>query len=88
MPDLVLLDLNLVRVGGFEVLRGVRADARTKHLPIVVMSSSNEPHDIMLSYDLGANSFIRKPVNFAHFTEVARQLVLYWLVLNEPLRSG
>lgn len=83
VPGLLLLDLNLIRMGGFEVLRTVRANPLTRHLPIVVMSSSNEPLDIRMSYDLGANSFIRKPVRFTQLTEVARQIVAYWLALNE-----
>jgi two-component system, response regulator len=82
-PTVVLLDLNLPRVSGLEVLKQLRADARTRRLPVVVLTSSNEDRDIIASYDLGANSFVRKPVDFAQFSEAARQLGLYWLVLNE-----
>jgi len=84
MPEVVLLDLKLPKVDGLEVLRRMRADERTRRLPVVVLTSSNEESDIIRSYDLGANSFVRKPVNFAQFIEAAQQLGLYWLVLNEP----
>jgi two-component system, response regulator len=87
MPEVVLLDLKLPKVDGLEVLRRMRADERTRRLPVVVLTSSNEDKDILSSYDLGANSFVRKPVNFADFIEAARHLGLYWLVLNEPPRS-
>lgn len=80
----VLLDLKLPKVPGLEVLKRMRGDDRTKRLPVVVLTSSNEERDILSSYDLGANSFVRKPVDFAQFTEAARQLGLYWLMLNEP----
>lgn len=83
MPEVVLLDLKLPKLGGLEVLRRVRADDRTRRLPVVVLTSSNEERDIIRSYDLGANSFVQKPVDFAQFMEAARQLGLYWLVLNE-----
>jgi two-component system response regulator len=83
-PEVVLLDLKLPKVDGLEVLRRMRADARTRRLPVVVLTSSNEERDLVRSYDLGANSFVRKPVDFAQFVEAARQLGLYWLVLNEP----
>ena len=85
MPTVVLLDLKLPKVMGLDVLRRLRADERTKRLPVVVLTSSNEERDIITSYDLGANSFVRKPVDFAQFLEAARQLGLYWLVLNEAL---
>ena len=84
VPSLVLLDLKLPRIDGLEVLRRVRADPRTRRLPIVILTSSKEEQDLFKSYDLGANSYIRKPVDFIQFTEAIRQLGLYWLVLNEP----
>ena len=83
-PQIVLLDLKLPRVDGFEVLRRLRADARTRRLPVVVLTSSDEEQDIAACYDLGANSFVRKPVDFARFVDAARQLGGYWLDLNEP----
>jgi two-component system, response regulator len=83
LPEVVLLDLNLPRVDGLEVLRRLREDPRTKHLPVVVLTSSNQEQDILSSYDLGANSYVRKPVDFDQFIEAARQLGLYWLVLNQ-----
>jgi two-component system response regulator len=84
VPEVILLDLNLPKIGGLEVLRRMRADERTRRIPVVVLTSSNEERDILKSYDLGANSFVRKPVDFSQFVEAARQLGLYWLVLNEP----
>jgi two-component system response regulator len=84
MPKVVLLDLKLPKVDGLDVLRRLRADPRTRRLPVVVLTSSNEEADIVRSYDLGANSFVRKPVDFSAFLDAARQLGLYWLVLNEP----
>ena len=86
-PQVVLLDLNLPKVGGLEVLRRVRADPRTELVPIVVMTSSQEDEDVVRSYRLRANSYVRKPVDFAQFLEAARQLGLYWLVLNEGLTA-
>ena len=83
MPDVVLLDLKLPKIGGHEVLRRIRADERTRRVPVVVLTSSNEDLDIVQSYDLGANSFVRKPVDFAQFIEATQQLGLYWLVLNQ-----
>ena len=84
MPQVVLLDLKLPGMNGLEVLRRVRADERTKLLPVVVLTTSNEQLDVAGSYNLGANSYVRKAVDFAQFVEAARQLGLYWLVLNEP----
>ena len=84
LPELVLLDLKLPKVDGLEVLQRLRADERTKLLPVVVLTSSNEKRDIMESYNLRANSYIRKPVDFVQFREAVRQLGLYWLVLNVP----
>ncbi|HUJ58170.1 MAG TPA: response regulator [Kofleriaceae bacterium] len=82
-PTVVLLDLKLPKVSGLDVLKRMRADDRTKRLPVVVLTSSNEEADMLSSYNLGANSFVRKPVDFAQFVEAARQLGMYWLVLNE-----
>jgi two-component system response regulator len=82
-PEVVLLDLKLPKIDGLTVLERMRADPRTRRLPVVVLTSSNEEQDIISSIDLGANSFVRKPVEFSRFIEAARQLGLYWLVLNE-----
>lgn len=83
-PTVVLLDLKLPKIDGLEVLRRLRADPRTSSLPIVILTSSKEEQDIFAGYGLGANSYVRKPVDFSHFMEAVRQLGLYWLVLNEP----
>jgi two-component system response regulator len=83
LPQLVLLDLNLPKISGLEVLRAVRADSRTKRLPIVILTSSDEECDLLAGYELGANSYVRKPVDFGEFVAAVRQLGLYWLVLNE-----
>jgi CheY-like chemotaxis protein len=83
MPTMILLDLKLPKVDGLEVLRRLRADERTKLIPIIILTSSKEDQDLINGYKLGANSYIRKPVDFAQFVEAVRQLGLYWLVLNE-----
>lgn len=83
-PAVVLLDLKLPKIDGLEVLRRVRADPRTRLQPIVILTSSREELDITTAYSLGANSYIRKPVDFSQFMEAIRQIGLYWLVLNEP----
>lgn len=82
LPQVILLDLKLPKVDGLQVLERLRADPRTHHVPVVVLTSSAEEKDLIRSYDLGANSYVRKPVDFEQFLEAARQLGLYWLVLN------
>jgi CheY-like chemotaxis protein len=84
MPQVVLLDLKLPKVDGLEVLRRIRADERTRLLPVVILTSSNEESDRIEGYGLGANSYVRKPVNFNEFAEAVKQLGLYWLLLNVP----
>jgi CheY-like chemotaxis protein len=84
MPAIILLDLNLPKIDGLDVLRAIRADARTKVLPVVILTSSKEHEDIVRSYALGANAYIRKPVEFGAFVEAATTLGLFWLILNEP----
>lgn len=88
LPHLVLLDLKLPRVDGLEVLKRLRSEPRTALLPIVILTSSKEERDLVESYRLGANSYIRKPVDFGQFSESVRQLGLYWLVLNESPAKG
>ncbi|HJR79251.1 MAG TPA: response regulator [Anaerolineales bacterium] len=87
MPQLILLDLKLPRVDGLEVLRRLRADPRTHVLPVVILTSSNEEQDMVEGYKSGANSYVRKPVDFTQFLEAVRHLGLYWLVLNEAPRK-
>ena len=84
LPSLVLLDLNLPKLNGREVLEAIRADTATRSLPVVVLTTSAEPFDVDTVYELGANSYIQKPVEFERFVEVVRQIGLYWLALNQP----
>jgi two-component system, response regulator len=87
VPDLVLLDINLPKINGLEVLRRLRQDERTRYLPVVVLTTSNEERDIVETYDLGANSFVRKPVVFGDFLEAVRVLGMYWLLVNQPAKG-
>jgi len=84
LPQVILLDLKLPKVDGLEVLRRIRADPRTRMLPVVILTSSKEEQDLVSAYTLGVNSYVRKPVDFNQFVEAIGQLGLYWLVLNEP----
>ena len=84
LPAITLLDINLPKIDGLELLRRMRANEQLRRLPVVILTSSREEQDLMKSYDLGANSYIQKPVDFEQFTAAVRQLGLYWLVLNEP----
>ena len=83
LPTVVLLDLNLPKIGGLDVLRRIRADERTRRLPVVVLTSSGEEKDIVQSYDLGANAYVRKPVDYGEFAVAAQALGVFWLTLNE-----
>lgn len=83
MPEVILLDLKLPKIDGLEVLKAIRADERTKLLPVVILTSSKEERDIIDGYSLGANSYVRKPVDFVEFTEAVGRLGLYWLLVNE-----
>ncbi|MBD2164888.1 response regulator [Calothrix membranacea FACHB-236] len=82
-PTVILLDLKLPRIDGMEVLRRLREDKRTSLLPVVILTTSSEEQDLLKSYSLGCNSYIRKPVDFLQFTEAVRQLGMYWLLMNE-----
>jgi two-component system response regulator len=84
LPELILLDLKLPKIGGLALLRRLRAEERTRHVPVIVLTSSNEVKDILSSYDLGANSFVRKPVNLVQLILATKELGLRWLVLNNP----
>lgn len=88
LPSVVLLDLKLPKISGLEVLQRIRANQRTSFLPVVILTSSSEERDIIESYSLGANSYVRKPVEIQQFTEAVRQLGLYWAVMNETLPGG
>ncbi|MFT3922056.1 MAG: response regulator [Myxococcales bacterium] len=83
LPSVMLLDINLPKVDGLEVLRRIRADARTRLLPVVILTSSKEDEDVLQGYALGANAYVRKPVDFEHFTRAVATLGLFWLLINE-----
>lgn len=83
LPAVILLDLNMPKLGGLEVLRQIRADPRTRRTPVVILTTSKEDQDLIQSYELGANSYVRKPVDFERFTEAVNNLGMYWLLINE-----
>lgn len=85
LPSVVLLDIKLPKIDGLEVLQQIRADDRTRLLPVVMLTSSSEQRDILESYNLGANSYVRKPVDFDQFTQAVSHLGMYWLLINQPL---
>lgn len=84
LPAIVLLDLNLPKVGGLDVLQRIRSDERTKWMPVVILTTSKEERDLIAGYSLGVNSYVRKPIDFGQFSEAVRNLGLYWLVINQP----
>jgi CheY-like chemotaxis protein len=84
LPTVILLDLKLPKIDGFQVLKRLRAEPSTRLLPVIILTSSTQEQDIVESYSLGANSYVRKPIDFDHFVEAVRQLGLYWLLLNQP----
>ena len=88
LPALILLDLKLPKIDGLEALERIRSDVRTRFLPVTILTSSKEEQDIIRGYRFGANSYVRKPVDFVQFTDAVRQLGLYWLLLNEPAPPG
>jgi two-component system, response regulator len=87
LPTLTLLDLKLPKIDGLEVLRRIRTDERTRLMPIVILTASKEQEDVIESYQLGANAYVRKPIDFSRFVEAVRTLGLFWLILNEPPRA-